>query len=138
GSVEAGNRIRQGGAHHAWVFGVDQQTQEATCGLRDRVVGGATGCRASGSEAADRAIDEAGVDLAQALFPHVQPVCGAGPEVLNVDIGIPNQFVEGGKVIRVLRVEGDTALVAVVSLEMRAVQTPLERAERVARAGLLN
>src|SRR5690606_12480002 len=59
-------------------------------------------------------------------------------EVLDVDIGAPDERIEYLGILRALDVQCDAALVPVIGLEMRAVEPALERAERIARARLLD
>ena len=97
-----------------------------------------SGGRAGLPEAADRAIDQPGVERAQPRLARAQTLGRAGPEVLDVDVRLADQGIEHLGIGGILGVQLDAALVAVVGLVVRAVETALERAERVARARLLD
>src|SRR3546814_7122898 len=70
------------------------------------------------------------VELAQALLADADLLGHAGPEVLDVNVGFLDQRIELRQVRGLFGVKRDAALVAVVGLEMRAVQAVLERQER--------
>src|SRR5690606_34132483 len=115
-----------------------QQLEETARSLRHGVIGRALRRGPGLPEAADRAVDQARIELAQALFTGAQALGRAGPEVLDVDIGAPDERIEYLGILRALDVQCDAALVPVIGLEMRAVEPALERAERIARARLLD
>ena len=54
---------------------------------------------------------------------------------MNIDVCTGNQLVKDFAVFAVLGVQGDAALVAVIGLKVRAVQTALEGAEGVSAVG---
>src|SRR4030095_7182230 len=87
--------------------------------------GGRVAIRAGRAEARDRAIDQAGIDALQPLGVDAEPRGHAGAEVLDEDVGAGDQLVERAKIARFLGVEPDAALVAIVGLEMRAVEPTL-------------
>ena len=138
GGIEAGDGIGDGRPDDPGVGRVHQQLQVAAGRLRHRVVARSRRRGAGGAEAADRAVDEARVEFAQPLLAHAQLLRHAGPEVLDVHVRRLHQLVQALAVGLLLGVERDAALVAVVGLEMRAVEAALEGAERVARARLLD
>src|SRR3546814_15366483 len=82
----------------------------------------------------DGAVDQPRVELAQALLADADLLGHAGPEVLDVNVGFLDQRIELRQVRGLFGVKRDAALVAVVGLEMRAVQAVLERPERIACA----
>ena len=126
------------GPDHARIGRIHQQLEVAAGRLRHRVVAGTRSRGPGRAEAADRAVDQARIELAQLLLADAQLLRHAGPEVLDVHVGRLHQLVQALAVGRLLGVERDAALVAVVGLEVRAVEAALEGAERVARAGLLD
>jgi DNA-binding transcriptional ArsR family regulator len=79
-----------------------------------------------------------GLSAAQPRLAGAQPLGRAGAEVLDVDVRVLHQLVEHRRVGRLLGVERDAALVAVVGLEVRAVEAAAERAERIAAARLFD
>jgi hypothetical protein len=76
------------------------------------------------SEAGDAAIDDARIDLADALVIDAEFCFDVGPEVLDDDVGPPGQAVEDLEALRLLQVERHRSLVAVQVLEVRAVPRP--------------
>ena len=132
GGVEAGDGVADRGPDHARVLGIDEQAKEAARGLGDGVEGRPVAIRPVRAEARDRAIDQARIDALQPLGVDAEPRGHAGAEVLDEDVGAGDQLVERGEIVRLLGVERDAALVAVVGLEVRAVEPALEGAERIA------
>ncbi len=100
-------------------LGIDHDAQETTQRLRDGVVTRAVRVGTGAAKAADGAVDETRVERTQPLDACPQPVCGARPEVLYVDVRLANQLVKDLAVVRPVEVERQAALVAVVRLEMR-------------------
>ena len=85
------------------------------------------------AEAGDAAIDDARVDLAQALIVDAELCLDVGAEVLDHDVGLLGEALEHFEALRVLQVERHGPLVAVQILEVRA----LARAARLLAAGIL-
>ena len=110
----------------------DEQLQKAARRLCDGVVARPRGGRAVGAEAADRAVDEARVQRAQPRLAGAELVGDARAEVLDVDVGLGDEFVEQRQVGGLAGVERDALLVAVVGLVVRAVEAAAEGTERVA------
>ena len=81
---------------------------------RPRRVRAGTGARVA--EAADRAVHQLRVGLAQHLVAESQRLHHAGAEVLDDDVGRVDQATQDRRVGRVLQVERDAALVAVARL----------------------
>ena len=100
-------------------LGIDHDAQETAQRLRDGVVTRAVRVGTGAAKAADRAVDETRVERTQPLDACPQPVCGARPEVLYVDVRLANEPVKDLAVVRPVEVERQAALVAVVRLEMR-------------------
>ena len=138
GSVVARHRIRDGRADHAGIGGRGHEAQEAGCRLCHRVIGRPIAGGTGGSEAGDGAVDDLRVDLAQVILARAKLFSDARTEVLDEDIGAFDERVEDGQIFGCLRIQRDGALVAIVGLKMGAVETALERAERVALAGTLD
>ena len=136
--VKARHSVRNRRANDARVFGIDQQPQKPAGGLRDSVKGRAIALRPLAAKAGDRGVDEARVDALEARSIDIQPIRHTGAEILDEDIGLRHQLVEHGEVLRVLGINRDRTLIAVVGLEMRAVELALEGTEGIARAGLFD
>src|SRR5713101_7816672 len=88
--------------------------------LRDRLVSLAVEILA-GAEALDRSVDDARVDLANALPREALAIQYARPEVLDHDIGALNQFGQDLPALLGLEVEREAPLVAVEHREVEAV-----------------
>ena len=73
------------------------------------------------AEPGDAAIDDARIDLAQALIVDAELGLDVGAEVLDHDVGLRGEALEHLEALRVLQVERHRALVAVQILEVRAM-----------------
>ena len=85
------------------------------------------------AEAGDAAIDDARVDLAQALIVDAELCLDVGTEVLDHDVGLLGEALEHFEALRVLQVQRHRPLVAVQILEVRA----LPRAARLLASRIL-
>jgi hypothetical protein len=65
-------------------------------------------------EAGKRAVDQAGVRRAQSLRIEAEPCHHAGPEILDEDIGFGDQRLRRRHAVRMLQVERDPLLVAII------------------------
>ena len=86
GRIDAGDRVGERRPEKSRPLGIDHDAQETTQRLRDGVVTRAVRVRTGAAKTADRAVDETRVERAQPLDACPQPVCGARPEVLYVDV----------------------------------------------------
>ena len=84
-------------------------------------------------EARDTAVDDAGIDPAQALIVDAELRLDVGAEVLDHDVGLLGQALEGLKSPGILQVERHRPLVAVQVLEIRT----MARAARLLAGGIL-
>ena len=118
---QAGHLVRDDRPHHLRLAGapVGLDVGEARQRLDDRVVHALLGVRSFLPEAADRHVDQARVQLAQALGAQPQLVDDAGPEVLDEDVGRADQVVQDREAALLLQVEDEGALAAVDRREAR-------------------
>src|SRR5688572_9926051 len=130
--IDSSDCIGQRGPEEAGSFRVHDDGEESGQRLRDRVVARALGVGPIGPESADRAVDEPGIEAAQALGAGAEPLGRARAEVLDVDVGIRDELVEELAVGRLLEVAADAALVAVVGLEMLGIEAALIGAAGIA------
>ncbi len=133
--IDAGDRVRQRGAEETRAIRIDDHAEEAAERLRHRVVAGTVDVGAVAAESADGAIDEARIDLGEALRARAEAVRGAGPEILDVDVGLREQLVEDRAIGRRLQIQREAALVAVVGLEMRGIAARPDRRGKDRRRG---
>lgn len=131
-SVEAGHGISDGGADHTRMLGIDQQRQKTRCGLRNGVECLAVTIRPLAAETRDRSIYQRRIDGVQPRRIDIEPPRHARAEVLYEDVSGFDQLIKHRKIVGVLGINGDRTLVAVIGLEMRAVELALEVAERIA------
>jgi hypothetical protein len=75
----------------------------------------------TGAEALDRCDDHARIELLDALPGEAHAVERAGREVLDQHVAMPDQRLEHRLALRMLRIEGDRALVVVQHREVEAV-----------------
>ena len=87
---------------------------EARGGLDDGVVDALGGIGAALAEAVDRDIDDGGIDGAHCRLAHTQALHHARPEVLDEHVGVSGEPEDHLAPLRVLQIDGDRALVAVV------------------------
>ena len=87
--------------------------------LDDRVVGGRVGVTALGAEAADRAIDDLGIEPADIGVADAEAVGDAGAVVLDKRVGAHGQHPHQVAALFFLEVDHDAALVAVEIQERR-------------------
>src|SRR5690606_6542289 len=121
GSVDTRYRIGERGTKETWIGAVGDDAEEATQSLGDGVIAGAFTVRAVLAEAADRAIDELGIDLGQALIACTKTVSRPGTEVLDEHVSFGNETVEGGSIFFAFEIKRDGAFVAIVGLEVRRI-----------------
>ncbi len=135
GGVDAGHGVGHGRPQQARVARVGGDAQEARERLGDGIVARPVGVGPVLTEAGDRDIDQARVDRLQLLVvgPHARG--RAGPEVLDVDVGLGDQLAEHLRVRRFLEVQADRALAAIVGLEVRRIEAASEVAVGVADLG---
>ena len=93
--------------------------------VEGRPVGIGTGARTRIAEAAHGGIDQAGVELGQALVGQTQALHRAGAEILHQHIGLLDQAADDGLAGRGLEVDGNALLVAVDALVVTAEVTCL-------------
>ena len=79
------------------------------------------------SEPGDGDVDDLGVELAHRGLSHADPLGHAGSEVLHDDVGGAGDAPERGQSIRMLEIQHDGALVAVVVQERRREAAPARR-----------
>ncbi len=101
--------------------------------LRDLIEAGALVIGAVLAEAGNTAIDEARIDLLQALIVDAELCLHVGPEVFDHDVGLLRQPLEHREPLGVLQVQRHRALVAVQILEVGAAA----RAARLFAPGVL-
>ena len=89
--------------------------------LRDLVDAGARRVRARLAEARDRAVDDARVDLGDALIVDAEAVLHVAAIVLDDDVGVLRQSHEDRLALGALEVERQRTLVAMQVLEVEAV-----------------
>src|ERR1700683_4732191 len=92
--IKAGDRVGQRGAQKSRAAVVDHDTQKSAQRLRDRVVARTIGIWATRAKAAYRAVNQARIYLQQPRNTGTEALRGAWPEVLDEDIGLPNQPIE--------------------------------------------
>ena len=134
--IDAGDRVGERGAEEARPLLVHDDAQETGQRLRDGVVARPLGVGTVSAEATDRAVDEPWVESAQPLDAGAEPLGRAGPEVLKVHISACDQLVEEFAIAGLLEVAAETALVAVVGLEMRRIKPTLVAAVGIAFGAL--
>ena len=104
--------------------------------MRDRVIAGPIRVGPAGSKAADRRIDQRGIDALQPLQTRTEARGRARSEVLNVDVSLSDQLLKDFTVARVFQIAHYAPLVAVVGLEMRRIEPPLVTSVRIALRAL--
>ena len=109
------------------LFGIDQQPQETRCRLRDGVECGTIAVRAVIAEARDRGINQCRIDRLQARRRSTFILSATpGRKFWMKTSAFQDQLVEHRKIFRLARIDCDAPLVAVVGLEMRAIETAVE------------
>src|SRR5690606_41500123 len=66
--------------------------------------------------------DQSRIELVQPGRTGAEPFRRARAEILDVDVRLPDQPLEDVAVLRLLEIQGDAALVAIVGLEVRRVR----------------
>lgn len=108
--------------------------------LGDAVEASAAGIGAGLPETGDGAVDDARVGVADGLVTQAQTGGGAGPPVLDHDLGLRGQAARHGETVEGLEIDDDAALVAVDGHEGRRLtgQMGSARAHLVAVTGPLD
>src|SRR5207253_3205934 len=116
---------------HRSLAGNARDAHQPAHALRDLVHSGPIPVRAALPEARDAPVDQARVDLAQALVVDAQALLHAGAVILDDDVRLPRELLEDLDTLGILEVERHAPLVAVQVLEVEAVA---RAAHAVARA----
>lgn len=124
--------------NHAGVLRVDEQTQKAACGLRNGIKGRTIPIRAFTSKAGNGCVDQLRIARAQPLRIDIQPSRDTRSEILDENIGRFQQAIKDRQIIRVAGVKRDALLVAIIGLEVRAIQFTLKGTEWIPGSGLFN
>ena len=109
-------------------------------GLHERLVAGAVLARPRAPEGRDRAVHEPGVQRGERVVAEPERFHGAGPEILDEDVGARDEALEGLDALGLLEIERDVALVAVDDEEGRGLPVLVgrPRARLVAAPGVLH
>src|SRR6185312_1618430 len=126
---DAGGEVGDGNADaHRALSRQPGDRHEPAHALGDLVEAGPVAIRTVLAEAGDAAIDQAWVDLLQALIVDLEAEFHVRAKVLDHDVGILRQPVQHLETFGILEVERDAALVAVQVLEIGAVPRAAEPA----------
>ena len=122
GAGDVGDQRRR---HHRLLARAHRQRQQA--GIADviEIVGGDVALRPGLAVAGDRTIDEARIDLGDAVVIEAEARHDAGAELLDQDVGARQQGIEPGAVGRVLQIERQALLAAIEQRETDAVLAPM-------------
>ena len=122
---QPGGEVGDGNADpHRTLAGRAGDRHQPAHALRDLIEARPLVIRPVLAEAGDAAIDDARVDLAQALIVDAELCLDVGTEVLDHDVGLLGEALEHFEALRVLQVERHRPLVAVQILEVRALPRP--------------
>src|SRR6185312_9017283 len=134
--IDAGDRIGERRPEKARLCRIDHHAQKTAEGLSDGIVAGAIDVRAAAAEAADGAVDQALVHPLQPSRAGAEPIGGTGTEVLDENVRLGGERIEQRAVGGALQIQRQTALVAVVRLEVRRVLATLIGAVRISLRAL--
>ena len=134
GAEQPGGEVGDGDADpHRALAGRAGDRHQPAHALRDLIEARPLVVGAVLAEAGDAAIDDARVDLAQALIVDAELCLHVGTKILDHDVGLLGEPLEHFEALGVLQVQRHGPLVAVQILEIRA----LARAARLLAAGVL-
>jgi hypothetical protein len=141
-AIDPGQQIADGNSHLgrlAWLAG---DAHEACLSLGDLVVARPSGLGTIVTEPGDGEDYQAWVELQEACQRETEPVQDSGPEVLEEDIGMPDQPLEQAAAFVALEIDDDRFLVPVAGQEIRRLPSIVRTDERrpptsgvIARAG---
>src|SRR5262250_3150811 len=122
GQKDARAEVRNGDANPHWALpGNTGDRHQATHALGNLVHTRAIPIRTALPKAGDAAVDDAGVDRAQALVIDAQTLFHPRAIVLHDNVSILRQALENGHGLRISEVECDALFVAVQVLEIKPV-----------------
>ena len=122
---DARSLVDQRDAHpNGSALGLAGDAHDPGLALEERVVTSAVGERADAPVAADRAVDEPRVPLAQGRVAKPTALGGARAQALDDHVGAAGELEQSGEAVRVGEVEGERALAGVRRQEEHSVLAP--------------